>query len=347
MPDDYDVIIIGTGAGGGTLAHTLAPSGKRILLLERGDFLPREMDNWNPDAVFVDGKYISPDTWYDSDGAAVPASGPLFRRRGHQAVRRRPVPAETAGLRGDQTRRRRVARPGRSTTTTSSRGTAKAEWLYQVHGTRDEDPTEGHWSQPYPWPAVSHEARLQEIYDALKDKGYHPFSAPVGIMLDEADRARSPCIRCAWCDGYPCLVHAKSDAEVIGVRPVLDLPNVTLLVNAEVVKLETDPSGARVTGVVVQRDGERGGVFRRHRRRLCAGASNSAKILLQSANDSHPNGLANGSDQVGRNYMFHNCKAVAALGKEAQRDRLPEDPRHQRLLPAPATGASGRSATSR
>ena len=68
MPEDYDVIIIGTGAGGGTLAHTLAPSGKRVLLLERGDFLPREMDNWSPEAVFVDGKYVSPDTWYDPAG---------------------------------------------------------------------------------------------------------------------------------------------------------------------------------------------------------------------------------------------------------------------------------------
>ena len=68
MPDHYDVIVIGTGAGGGTLAHTLAGSGKRILLLERGNFLPRETQNWDPESVFVDGKYISPDTWYDADG---------------------------------------------------------------------------------------------------------------------------------------------------------------------------------------------------------------------------------------------------------------------------------------
>jgi choline dehydrogenase-like flavoprotein len=138
----------------------------------------------------------------------------------------------------------------------------------------------------------------------------------VGIMLDEADRARSACIRCAWCDGYPCLVHAKADAEVIGIRPLLDQPNVTLLVNAEVVKLETDPAGRTVTGVVVERNGTRE-EYTADVVAVCAGASNSAKILLQSASDRHPNGLANGSDQVGRNYMFHNCKAVAALGKEA------------------------------
>ena len=166
----------------------------------------------------------------------------------------------------------------------------------------------------------------------MKGKGYHPFSAPVGIMLDEADRARSACIRCAWCDGYPCLVHAKADAEVIAVRPVLDLPNVSLLVNAEVVKLETDPIGTSVTGVVVERDGSQRGLLGRHRG-VCAGASNSAKILLRSANDRHPNGLANGSDQVGRNYMFHNCKAVAALGKERNDDRLPKDAGYKRLLP--------------
>ena len=186
-----------------------------------------------------------------------------------------------------------------------------------MHGTRDEDPTEGHWSKPYPWPAVSHEPRLQEIGDALKAGGYHPFSAPVGIMLDEADRARSACIRCAWCDGYPCLVHAKADADVIAVRPLLDQPNVTLLVNAEVVKLETDPAGRTVTGVVVRARRPAGRCIRLDVVAVCAGASNSAKILLQSASDRHPNGLANGSDQVGRNYMFHNCKAVAALGKEA------------------------------
>ena len=74
MPEHYDVIVIGTGAGGGTLAHTLAPSGKRILLLERGNFLPREMENWDPEAVFAGGRYISEETWYDAAGPAVPTT---------------------------------------------------------------------------------------------------------------------------------------------------------------------------------------------------------------------------------------------------------------------------------
>jgi len=134
-------------------------------------------------------------------------------------------------------------------------------------------------------------------------------------MLDEEHRAMSTCIRCTWCDGYPCLVHAKSDAESIAVRPALASPNVTLLVNAEVVELETDPTGRSITGVVVARNGDRE-VYEADIVVLSAGASNSAKILLASANEHHPNGLANGSDQVGRNYMFHNSKAVVALSKE-------------------------------
>src|SRR6476646_2946398 len=114
----------------------------------------------------------------------------------------------------------------------------KAEWLYQVHGDHGADPTEGPWSKQYPWPAVSHESRIQGISDALQSGGYHPFPAPCGVLLDEADRARSSCLRCSWCDGYPCMVHAKADADTIAVRPLLGQPNFTLLVDAEVVKLE-------------------------------------------------------------------------------------------------------------
>ena len=107
--EHYDVIIVGTGAGGGTLAHTLAPSGKRILLLERGDFLPRELDNWDPGPVFVDGKYISAGYLVRRRRQAIPAAGALLRRRRHQAVRRRAVPAAPRGLRRAQARRRRIA----------------------------------------------------------------------------------------------------------------------------------------------------------------------------------------------------------------------------------------------
>jgi len=315
MSENYDLIIIGSGAGGGTLAHALADSGKRILLLERGDFLPREIDNWNPKPVFVDGKYISKDTWFDRDGKSFQPQvhyfvGGATKLYGAALYRLRPQDfGELKHVDG-------ISPAWPLSYDDFEPWYSKAERLYQVHCNAGEDPTEGPRSEPYPWPAVSHEPRLQQISDDLAKGGYHPFHAPCGIMLNEARRPESTCIRCTWCDGYPCLVHAKADAEVIAVRPLLDRPNVTLLTGADVTRLETDDSGRTVTGVVVSRDGNRE-VYRADIVAVCAGAANSAKILLNSADDRHPRGLANGSDQVGRNYMFHNCLAVVALSKQA------------------------------
>jgi choline dehydrogenase-like flavoprotein len=314
MTESYDVIIIGSGAGGGTLAHALAGSGKNILLLERGDFLPREMDNWDAKPVFVDGKYISKDTWFDREGKQFQPQvhyfvGGATKLYGAALYRLRP------GDFGELKHANGISPAWPLSYDDLEPWYSKAERLYQVHGNGGEDPTEGPRSEPYPFPAVSHEPRLQQISDDLAKGGYHPFHAPCGILLDEANRSASICIRCATCDGYPCLVHAKADADVIAVRPIMGRTNVTLLTGAEVTKLETDDSGRAVTGVVVSRDGERE-VYTGDIVVISAGAANSAKILLNSASDKHPNGVANGSDQVGRNYMFHNCKAVVSLCKE-------------------------------
>jgi len=316
VADEFDVIVVGTGAGGGTLAHTLAPSGKRILLLERGTFLTREMANWEPDPVFVDGKYMSSDTWYDGDGTPFQPQvhyfvGGATKMYGGALYRLRPEDfGEIRHVDG-------VSPAWPMSYDEFEPWYTKAEWLYQVRGSHGEDPTEGHCSKQFPWPPVSHEPRIQQISDSLQHAGYQPFHAPCGILLDEADRPASTCIRCSTCDGYPCLVHAKSDAEVIAVRPLLGQPNVTLLLNSEVVRLETDPSGRTVTGVVVDHgpDGKEE-IYRAGIVVLAAGAANSAKILLRSATDASPNGLANGSDQVGRNYMYHLSKAVAGFGDE-------------------------------
>jgi choline dehydrogenase-like flavoprotein len=314
VAERYDVIIIGTGAGGGTLAHTLAPSGKRLLLLERGNFLPRETENWSPAPVFVDGRYISDDTWFDSDGKPFQPQvhyfvGGATKMYGAALYRLRPQDF------GEITHVDGISPAWPVTYDDFEPYYTKAEWLYQVRGTHGEDPTEGHWSKQYPWPALSHEPRIQQIADDLARAGHHPFHAPCGVLFDEADRPRSTCIRCSWCDGYPCLVHAKSDAETIAVRPILDRDNVTLLVEAEAVLLETSASGRAIDKVVVSRRGQRE-EYEADVVVVSAGATNSAKLLLRSANERHPNGLANGSDQVGRNYMFHNSKAVVALSKE-------------------------------
>jgi choline dehydrogenase-like flavoprotein len=312
--DSFDVIIIGSGAGGGTLARHLAPSGKKILILERGDWLPREPSNWSAHDVFVDNRYVSEDTWYDD-------AGKTFQPQIHYFV------GGATKLYGAALYRLRKEDFGEL----KHAGGISPAWpieydelepyytlaeqLYEVHGARGEDPTEPPASAPYPFPAVSHEPRIQQLSDDLAAAGYHPFHSPNGVRLVETNLPYSKCIRCTTCDGFPCLVHAKSDAEVLGVRPALEHPNVTLLTNARVVKLETNGSGNEVSAVVVERDG--------HTERFAAdivvaacGAANTAKLLLASANDQHPNGLANGSDQVGRNYMFHDSLAVLALSEE-------------------------------
>jgi len=191
----------------------------------------------------------------------------------------------------------------------------RAEQAYEVHGARGEDPTEGPASAPYPFPAVSHEPRIQQLSDDLEAAGYRPFHAPCGIRLNEPNMPYSACVRCQNCDGFPCAVHGKSDAEVLGVRPALEHANVTLLTNAKAVRLETNEAGTAVTGVTVEREGETE-QFAGDIVVLACGAANTAALLLTSANDKHPNGLANGSDQVGRNYMFHASRAVLALSRE-------------------------------
>jgi choline dehydrogenase-like flavoprotein len=314
MDSAYDVIIIGTGAGGGTLAHHLAPSGKRILLLERGTWLPREPQNWDAAEVFVDNRYISKDTWFDG-------SGKSFQPQIHYNVggATKLYGAALYRLRekdfGEVKHHDGISPAWPISYADMEPYYTAAERLYQVHGARGEDPTEGPSSAPYPYPAVSHEPRIQMLSDDLERSGFHPFHAPCGIMLNESNMPYSACVRCSTCDGFPCLVHAKSDAEVLAVRPALTHPNVTLLTDAMAVRLETNPAGTAVTSVVVEHEGheER---YSAHIVVVSAGAANSAKLLLRSANDKHPNGLANRSDQVGRNYMFHDSQALLALSKD-------------------------------
>ena len=312
--NDYDVIVIGSGAGGGTLVRHLAPSGKRILLLERGGWLTREPQNWLAQAVFVDGRYITPDTWYYSDGES-------FQPQVHYYVggATKLYGAALYRLReqdfGELHHHDGISPAWPISYQDMEPYYTRAEELYQVHGARGEDPTDPPASGPYPFPAVSHEPRIQQLSDDLAKEGLHPFHAPCGILLDESNMPYSKCVRCQNCDGFPCVVHAKSDAEVISVRPALEHPNVTLLTGAEAVRLETNPTGTEVTGVDVNINGHTE-TYQAHIVVVSCGAGNSAKLLLSSATEAHPDGLANGSGQVGRNYMFHNSQAVLALSKE-------------------------------
>jgi choline dehydrogenase-like flavoprotein len=312
--DSYDVIIIGTGAGGGTLARHLAPSGKKILLLERGDWLPREPSNWLAQDVFVDNRYVSDDTWYDAKGKAFHPQihyfvGGATKLYGAALYRLRPEDF------GELRHHDGISPAWPISYDEIEPFYSRAEQLYEVHGAHGEDPTEGFASAQYPHPAVSHEPRIQQLSDDLEEAGYHPFHAPCGVRLNEANPAYSACVRCMDCDGFPCVVHGKSDAEVLGVRPALEHANVTLLRNACATKLVANGDGTAVTEVVVEHDGGTES-FAADVVVLACGAANTAKLLLVSADDNHPNGLANGSDQVGRNYMYHNSQAVLALSRD-------------------------------
>jgi choline dehydrogenase-like flavoprotein len=314
---DYDIIIIGSGAGGGTLAHSLAATGKRILIIERGDYLRRERENWEAESVFVEARYQAKEVWHDQHGKAF-SPGIHYYVGGNTKM----YGAALLRLRerdfGEIRHHGGISPAWPLDYQDFEPYYSRAEHLYQVHGEHGIDPTEPFSSTAYPHPAVSHEPRIQTLYDGLKGLGYHPFPLPLGVLLDEKNGVPTPqskCVRCDAFDGYPCLVNGKADAQVICVDPALAFENVTLMTQTLVEKLETDASGQQVTGVVCKRLGEELR-FTADIVVVACGAINSSVLLLRSANDKHPTGLANGSDVVGRHYMRHNNSAFMAIGKE-------------------------------
>ena len=323
--EHYDVVIVGTGAGGGTLAWKLAPTGKRILLLERGPYLPRERDNWETNAVFVRAKYHCTEEWLDADGNEFSPEqnyyvGGNTKFYGAALFRLRPEDF------GEITHHGGVSPAWPLGYQDFEPYYAEAERLYHVHGAAGEDPTDGPRSGDYPYPAVQHEPRIQVLHNDLVKLGLHPSHLPIGVMLDQDEHGDathvSACIRCNRVDGFPCLVNGKADAQTVCVDPALANPNLTLMTDARVRSLETDDAGRQVTAVVTELADGSTVRFSGDVVVVSCGALNSALLLLGSANDSHPNGLANGSDQVGRNYVRHNNMAVMALSRTPNHTRL-------------------------
>ncbi len=314
----YDLIVIGSGPGGASLAHRLAPTRKRILILERGNYLPRSEKNWNSQVVFVDGAYQVKEIWTNAAGATF-SPGLHYYVGGNSKV----YGAALFRLRerdfGEVVHAGGISPAWPLGYEAFEPYYGEAERLFHVHGQRGEDPLEPPSSTPYPHPPVSHEPKIGELAKDLRGIGLHPFHLPLGILLNEKDGKPTPtstCMRCSFFDGFPCLLNGKADAQVVCIDPTLaEYPNVTLLTDAYVSKLRTNPSGRTVDAVHVTREG-RQELYSADIVVVACGALSSALLLLRSASDAHPGGLANGSDQVGRNYMRHNMSVLMAIMPE-------------------------------
>ncbi len=295
----YDIVIIGTGAGGGTMAHALADSGARILVIERGDFVPREEENWDPEAVWKHLRYRVRERWVDRSGQAFQpythyCVGGNTKFWGSVLYRLRREDFEAM----DHVDGLSPAWPIDYDTLEPYYD--RAERLYHVRGQHGIDPTEPP-RRPFPYEAVPHAPAIAAIVGQLRTLGLNPSPLPLGLLRPGDDTG---CILCNTCNSFPCKVHAKSDADVCCIRGAIGQPTVTLWTRACARRLLTDPTGRRVEALEVERDGDivrvEAPLFI-----VSCGAVNSAALLLRSATDKHPDGLANSSGLVGRRYMAH------------------------------------------
>ena len=322
MAGSFDVVVIGSGAGGGVVAQRLANAGKKVLILERGEHLPREAENWSPKAVFLERRYRTQERWIDKDGRPFTPNthywvGGNTTFYGAALMRLRKRDFE------DVQHQDGLSPAWPISLADLAPYYAEAERMWEVHGARGDDPTENGDEPPYAFPAIEHDPGIAALKAHWEKQSWRPFSLPLGVRVDQAHPVTSLCIKCKTCGGYPCLLKAKSDARTLAIEPIMDMPNVTLLTGRKVIRLETDPTGRTVTEVVCETaNGEErwsGDLVV-----LAAGAANTAAVLLASANPAHPNGLANGSDQVGRNYMFHTSTAMVSVTASHQEVTFPK-----------------------
>jgi choline dehydrogenase-like flavoprotein len=306
--DSYDIVIIGTGAGGGTIAQALAGSGARILLVERGTFIPQEEENWSPVAVWRDRRYRTTEQWLDDRGGQfLPYThycvggntkfwGSVLyrlRREDFQSVEHVDGISPAWPIDYD----------------TLEPYYERAERLYHVHGEDGFDPTEPPHRSPYPYDPIPHAQAMDAIVQQLRAQGLHPSPLPLGLINPGQTGG---CILCNTCNSFPCRVQAKSDADVLCVRSAVARSTVTLWTSALARRVLTDTSGRRVDGVEIERGGQVVKVGAAMVIVSC-GAVNSAALLLRSANDAHPNGLANSSGLVGKRYMAHLATMIEAV----------------------------------
>ena len=318
----YDVIIVGSGAGGATLAYALAETGKSILILERGAILPVEADNWSSKAVFIDRKYRTREQWIDKTGKPFTPNthywaGGNTSFYGAALMRMKKRDFEQVQHAGG------VSPAWPVSYADMAPWYLEAEKLWEVHGTRGIDPHDQPDDPPFPYPAIEHDAGVVELAAHFTAIGWTPSPLPLGIRRSDSAPATQPCTRCRTCGGYPCRVLGKVDARTAVLAKAVAAPNVTLQTGRKALRIETDASGKLATAVITTgllgEDRVTGDLIV-----TAAGAANSAALWLNSASAQHPSGLANQSDQVGRNYMFHATSAVVALAADHFQSDFPK-----------------------
>ncbi|PWE55713.1 GMC family oxidoreductase [Metarhizobium album] len=315
MSTQPDIVIIGSGIGGSTVAAGLAATGADILILEAGNHIEDRPENRDQRAIFQRGHFRPKEFWYEADGTAFnPGNyynvGGNSKFYGAVLVRYRKEDfEEMAHLEG-------VSPAWPFPYEELEPWYSKAEQMYQVRGALGEDPTEPAHSIPYAFPPVPEEPAIAKVRARLKANGIHPYSLPLGVDIDRwLAKAKTP-----W-DAHPNSADGKMDAETVALALALQHPNVRLQTGARVTRLVTAADGGAIETVEYEKAGER------HRISpklviLSAGAVQSAVLLQRSANDKHPTGLANASDQVGRNFMNHNSSAVIALSPLYRNDAV-------------------------
>ncbi len=291
-----DVIIIGSGMGGATLAAALAPTGRRILILERGAPLQPSAADRDANAIFGRGQFRPNETWYDGEGRGF-NPGNYYNVGGNSkffgAVFLRYRSEDFSPIQHLEGRT-----PGWPISYDDLEPHyQRAETMYQIRGQLGQDPSEPAHSGHYPYPPVPDEPAIADLRARLQRLGLHPASLPLGVDLEKWLAGGQT----TW-DAYPNTTQGKMDAETIGIAQALQHANVTLRTGQAVRRLLADASG-RISGVELEGSGE---VLQAPIVVLAAGAVQSAVLLLRS-------GLANSSDQVGRNFMNHNTSAVLAF----------------------------------
>ncbi|AHK42802.1 MULTISPECIES: GMC family oxidoreductase [Ensifer] len=311
MEQQPDIVIIGSGIGGSTVAAGLAGSGARIAILERGERLPDTPEARSYSSIFVKGHFRPKEMWREADGTEfnpgnfyfVGGNSKLF---GAVLLRYRAEDfTEMQHLGG-------VSPAWPFLYEELEPWYGKAEQLFEVRGELGQDPTEPFHASPYPYGPVPDEPAIARARAELKAQGLNPATLPLGVDIETwLAGGRTP-----W-DGFPNTGKGKKDAETASLASALNDPNIELITSAHVDTLEKG-RGGRIEAVHYTHRGEK----KRLSPKLVilsAGAINSAAILLRSGDGK---GLANASGQVGRNFMNHNCSAMLAINPFRRNDSI-------------------------